>query len=136
MRRNDLVRATKGNYPNKDGIKTPVWNHLFTLIREGRFGACAVVIATTTLKSGIDDEQKLRDGLRKAVSQWAKETPEGMDAYAAAGDDMNIGDLANRDMNGVLKFFPGCLYFEIQIPDMALDWVFDTQLCDEIEDEK
>ena len=91
-----------------------------------------VINATTddTIKDSSDLVLKLREG----VTAWAKETEEGKSLYEYAGDDMNIGDIADY-LDEIVPFCKGIDSIEAESIDSATDWVFDSQLCENLEEE-
>lgn len=94
---------------------------------------CATVI-TAIVKSSITNEEDLLAALRSAVGKWVRKTKTGRLLYECASDDMNIGDLSGVDIEEVLQFSPGIESLEISSLDIPDNWVYDTSLCEHIEE--
>jgi hypothetical protein len=94
------------------------------------------LVKATVNGKKIRDDQELVAALKQGVTRWAKETKDGKDAYAFAGDDMNIGDLGNYDLGEILNFCPDIYEMEFQFLDeeVAENWNYDTRLCERIEE--
>ena len=99
--------------------------------------AAKVAILTCNQTSDIDEAATLRDALKKAVSDWVDRTTDGREAYAANGNDFNLGDLAQWDDDPtLLKFMElhGITGFNIQFfcdTEPAPGWDYDDNLVDD-----
>lgn len=102
--------------------------------QEGITPSCFTIIHANVDCTRIKNSEDLLQSLRHAVTEWAKKTENGQRAYAYAGDDMNIGDLASYDLQEIIKYSPDIVELSIEQTDVA-DWMYDTSICDFIEEE-
>ena len=105
----------------------------FLVYRQEKFTPTCFVLITAEVDDSIKTSAELVAELRQAVTQWAKQSDDGRDAYAYAADDMNIGDLANYDLDDIVVYSSKIEKITLQQFDAAKDWVYDTSLCEEID---
>ena len=80
------------------------------------------------------DNNELLSRIRAGVTKWARETKEGQQMYAYAGDDMNLTDLASfSDEDELVTRIEGCESFSITGIDTCHQLNFDTPLCEDLE---
>jgi hypothetical protein len=113
--------------------------NLSILLQDGiQVKAVMVVKARFDSDSSITNEVEFREAIHRAVTTWCKQTESGQRTYVNVGDFFNVSDLAqlnDEDMEYIRCRIPGCIGLQVEGPDIADDWVFDTSLCDEMEDE-
>ena len=107
----------------------------FLVYRQENIRPDPIVLVTAETVDQIDTERKLIAALKLGVEKWAQQTPEGQRMYEYAEDDMNIGDIEG-DIDEILPLCEGILSLSFESLDIAKEWVYDTSLCDEIEDDE
>ncbi len=88
-----------------------------------------VVIKAEVDKQVISTEKGLLDAFRKGVTKWATETYEGTGVAQYAGNDINIGDVADY-ASEILHYCEGITSLTIEGIDAAKDWTYDTLVYD------
>lgn len=92
-------------------------NHLsFIRIDRDRIDAAAGVTFKTDGRMDIDKAEML---IRRAVTQWVKETDEGQRVFNYAGEDLNIGDLASHATDTLQPFLAAEGIFDFTITDLV-----------------
>lgn len=102
--------------------------------RAGKFGIQhAVVLCATVDDAVIKNTDELVAHLVEGVTRWAAETEDGMQAYAYAGSDMNIGDLSNYDLLPIVERCPHIAGLAIEDVSFTSSFTYDTSLCKDLE---
>lgn len=115
---------------------TAIWKTMrFLVFREGMFPSVSALVNAVVNEKVINDTKAMVAELKAGVTKWAKETETGKTAYEYAGSSMNIGDLANEDMEPILANCPNIFKIDFEQLDAADDWMYDTSLCEEISTE-
>ena len=105
------------------------------LYRQNRITPTNLVFLTATVTDAIGDGDDLIASIRAGVTQWARTTQAGRQTYEYAGNDMNIGDV-HGDLEEIVKrFCPDIESVKIESIDSANGYPYDTELCDDIEDD-
>lgn len=93
---------------------------------------CHTLVKAETTEA-IQTEKELLEAIRHAVKKWVLATHEGRAAYEYAGDDMNLGDVGDY-ADEIRKHAPNILSLSFESITPAEEWIYDTSLCDEIDD--
>jgi hypothetical protein len=81
----------------------------------------------------IDSASDLLKELKLGITKWANLDPDGRKAFAYAGKDINIGDIAGYDIFSILTYTRNIFSLRIESIDACDDWVYDEPLfTDEI----
>jgi hypothetical protein len=107
--------------------------HRFIIYRQDKITPRNFVIITAETPDDVDTEAKLLDLIREGVERYVKATDEGKALYNYAGDDMNVGDLADH-ASDLVAYCEKIQSLSFESIDAAQDWTYDTSLCGEIED--
>lgn len=76
----------------------------FTAVRRNS-DETVTLVYKCRVSSQQTDEQSVVNSLKAALTRWAKETPEGREAWEHSACDFNFADLAAQDINGSLQVF-------------------------------
>jgi len=89
-----------------------------------------LVVQAESYPMSLED---LQSEFRAGVTAWVKKNSSGRSSYAYAGNDMNFGDLADGDIEEILKECPNINTLKVVSVERPANWMYDTPICDEIE---
>ncbi|MDG1950112.1 MAG: hypothetical protein P8J32_04850 [bacterium] len=92
-----------------------------------------ILIIKCEVSSQQKDAQSVVESIKKGLTNWVKETPEGKEVWEDSSKDLNFADLAFIDTNGTAGVFlqrEGVFDFKIQVVEQIDDFTLDTVLVD------
>jgi S-adenosylmethionine hydrolase len=107
--------------------------HQYIVYRQESVTPDPIILITAETDDTILDDEELVDAIRAGVTSWVRKTKDGRDIYAYAGDDMNIGDLSGWE-DEFLPYCPNIHSLSFLVTIAAPNWVYDTSLCNSIDE--
>lgn len=93
-------------------------NHL-SFIRFDKWEKIDAAAGATFKTNNAVTTEEAEVAIRRAVTQWVKETDDGRRVYAYANDDLNIGDLASHGIDTLKPFLEAEGIFDFTITDLV-----------------
>lgn len=103
--------------------------HRYIVYRQEKLEPNPIVLITAKTTDAIKTDEELLKAFREGCTAWAK-TDAGKDTYGFAGDDMNIGDVADS-IDEILPFCPEIKEMSVEGLEVANNWVYDSRVCDD-----
>jgi hypothetical protein len=111
------------------------------IVRRDSLDEETYAIITACIDSGLDTDRSFLEALKSALSEWAKETKEGMDAWKGSSRDFNVGDLIDYcDAKSLRPFLTSRGIYNLKVETNCEDapsrvWAYDSILMD-VDDEQ
>ena len=107
--------------------------HQFLLRQGGNLFPSSLVLVKANTSLTVDNDEELMLSLRDAVTAWARKTEEGRALYDSG--DVNAGHLIGENLDQIISHSPSINSLSLEILEVDSEWVFDTDLCDGIEED-
>jgi hypothetical protein len=77
---------------------------MFTAVRRNT-DETVILVYKCRVSQQQTDSQSVVNSIKAALTNWAKQTPEGREAWEHSACDFNFADLAAQSINGTLQVF-------------------------------
>jgi hypothetical protein len=104
------------------------------LIYRQEFSVSQAIVVNALTKPVIANDEDLLEAIKNAVTEWARKTKEGREAFEYSGTDMNIGDLGGYEKD-FIKFNQNIITLSFEQVDLSKEWHYDTSLVNDIEED-